>query len=145
MTPIEPPDLPLLTNIVDVDGKPVDIPTLTEVIPDFGQVASLHAAEGGLHLHPEAHSIAQMATELIWNADVTAKQPASHPERKLNEAEMQQLLNHFEAYLEYVFTTKLNRHLENLHYQAVKLAITEFKSELPELLRKAINMTDTPP
>ncbi len=142
MTPIEPSDLPLLTNIVDADGKPVYIPTLTEVIPAqaFGQ------AEGnGVHLHPETHSIAQMATELIWNADITAKQPATQPERNLNEAEMQQLLQHFEAYLEYVFTTKLNRHLEQLHQQAVKLAISEFKSELPELLRKAINMTDTPP
>ncbi|MGB7650985.1 MAG: hypothetical protein WBL62_07305 [Gallionella sp.] len=59
--------------------------------------------------------------------------------REFSEAQMQALLQHFQTHLETVFSQKLNRHLEQLHHQAVKLAIAEFKTELPDLLRKLIN------
>ncbi len=59
--------------------------------------------------------------------------------REFSEAQLQELLQHFQTHLETVFSQKLNRHLEQLHQQAVKLAITEFKTELPDLLRKLIN------
>lgn len=63
--------------------------------------------------------------------------------REFSEAQMQALLQHFQTHLETVFSQKLNRHLEQLHHQAVKLAIAEFKTELPDLLRNLIN-TSTP-
>lgn len=59
--------------------------------------------------------------------------------REFSEAQMQELLQHFQTHLETVFSQKLNRHLEQLHHQAVKLAIAEFQIELPDLLRKLIN------
>ncbi|MFM2407415.1 MAG: hypothetical protein RL358_157 [Pseudomonadota bacterium] len=59
--------------------------------------------------------------------------------REFSEAHMQELLLHFQTHLETVFSQKLNRHLEQLHHQAVKLAIAEFKTELPDLLRNLID------
>jgi hypothetical protein len=59
--------------------------------------------------------------------------------REFSETQMETLLQHFQTHLETVFSQKLNRHLEQLHHQAVKLAIAEFQTELPDLLRNLIN------
>ena len=144
MTPISPLDLPLLTDIIDADGTPAEIPTLTEVVHVEPVATPVATSDDTLRHNHEAYSIAHIASELIWNAqpEPSATHTTAPPERNISEAEMQQLLEHFEAHLESVFTDKLNRHLEQLHHQAVKLAILELKSELPELLRKALNTPD---
>ena len=61
------------------------------------------------------------------------------PPRTLNPEETHQLLQHLEAHLETVFTSKLNSQLEQLQRLAVDLAISEFKAELPQLLREALS------
>ena len=151
MAPIAPPNLPLLTDIVAAVDQPAVIPTLTEVVPaeTFAHVPTspgepLAAAEAPPQQDFGSHSIAQMASKLIWNApsDTPAMPGAVAPQRNISEAEIRQLADHFEAHLESVFTAKLNRHLQQLHHQAVKLAISELKSELPGLLRKALDTTD---
>ena len=60
------------------------------------------------------------------------------PARALNAEEMQQLLQQLEIHLETVFTGKLNKQLEELQRLAVDLAVSEFKAELPQLLRDAL-------
>ncbi len=85
-----------------------------------------------------------MASKLIWNAqpDTPAIPGVIAPQRNISETEMRQLADHFGAHLESVFTDKLNHHLQQLHHQAVKLAISELKSELPGLMRKVLDTTD---
>ncbi len=63
------------------------------------------------------------------------------PVRALNAEEMQQLLQELESHLETVFADKLNRQLEELQRLAVDFAISEFKAELPKLLREALSHT----
>jgi hypothetical protein len=140
MASVQPDDLPLLTDIIGADGTAAEIPTLTEAIALEPVAAPLAVMADKPDADFEAHTIAQMASKLIWNAPAEpAVLPGDvKPERNISEAEMQQLVDHFETHLESVFTDKLNRHLEQLHHQAVKLAISELKSELPELLRKVL-------
>lgn len=146
MTPLHPEDLPLLTDIVVEDGKSAGIPTLTEVVAR--QAASATHSVVTPPTETETHSIAHMAAELIWNvpAEPVVEQ-AVEPvidfliepaEPAISEAKMQELVSHFEVRLETIFTEKLNRHFEHLHHQAVKLAISELKEELPELLRNVL-------
>jgi len=56
---------------------------------------------------------------------------------------MQRLLQHLEAHLDGVFAHKLSINLEQLQRQAVEQAISELKAELPELLRDALNTTNS--
>ena len=58
--------------------------------------------------------------------------------RPLNLEEMHQLVQQLEVHLETAFTNKLNTQLEQLQRLAVDLAISEFKAELPQLLREAL-------
>lgn len=79
--------------------------------------------------------------EIIADSDEppAALPPAeSKPVRALNAEEMQQLLQQLEVHLETVFTSKLNQQLEELQRLAVDLAVSEFKAELPQLLRDAL-------
>jgi hypothetical protein len=62
--------------------------------------------------------------------------------RAFNPEEMQQLLQQLEVHLETVFTSRLNTQIEQLQRLAVDLAVSEFKAELPKLLREALNKTD---
>ncbi len=79
-------------------------------------------------------------TEVIQLPEVT---PADNlPPRTLNPEEIHQLLQQLEAHLETVFTSKLNSQLEQLQRLAVDLAISEFKAELPQLLRDALSKAD---
>ena len=151
MAPIAPPDLPLLTDIVAAADQPAVIPTLTEIVPakTFAHAPTspgepLAAAEAPPQHDFESRSIAHMASKLIWNAqpDTPAIPGVIAPQRNISETEMRQLADHFGAHLESVFTDKLNHHLQQLHHQAVKLAISELKSELPGLLRKVLDTTD---
>lgn len=52
--------------------------------------------------------------------------------------EFSYLLQHIEQHLSTVFTDKLNNQLEQLQRLAVDLAVSEFKAELPQLLRDAL-------
>lgn len=149
MAPVDPPDLPLLTDIVGTKDKPAVIPTLTEIVPaktpthvPASPDEPLAAAEAPPQQDFGSHSIAQMASKLIWNAPSDTPVMPGPVQRNINEADIQQLADHFETHLESVFTAKLNRHLQQLHHQAVKLAISELKSELPGLLRKALDTTE---
>ena len=62
--------------------------------------------------------------------------------RALNADEMQQLLEKLSSHLETVFTNKLNQQLEELQRLAVDMAVSQFKAELPKLLREALIKTD---
>lgn len=82
--------------------------------------------------------------EIVSDADylpppVEIKPP---PPRPLNGEEIGQLLQQLESHLETVFTDKLNKHLEELQRLAIELAVSEFKAELPQLLRDALSNTD---
>ena len=79
-----------------------------------------------------------LLTETVGDSGLPVLAVRSAP-REFSEAQMQVLLQHFQTHLETVFSQRLNRHLEQLHHQAVKLAIAEFQSELPDLLRNLIN------
>lgn len=153
MTSIDLSDLPLLTEVVEMEHESAVIPTLTEVVPAkiLPPVATppndtAGVEEAVLQQNFESHSIADMASKPVWNAQPeTATMPSAVAiEHCISKAEMQQLIDHFETHLESVFTDKLNRHLEQLHHQAVKLAIAELKSELPGLLGKVLNASDIP-
>ncbi len=104
--------LPLLTEVVD-DSSSDELPILFEIIAD-----------------PDEE----------FEPEVVQSKP--DPQRTLNAEEMQQLLQQLETHLETVFTGKLNNRLEELQRLAVDLAVSEFKAELPKLLRDAINKTD---
>lgn len=82
--------------------------------------------------------------EIVADTDEHLGSPPadSKPVRALNAEEMQQLLQQIEVHLETVFTQKLNKKLEELQRLAVDLAVSEFKAELPQLLREALNKTD---
>jgi glutamyl-tRNA reductase len=59
--------------------------------------------------------------------------------RTFSREEMQQVLQKLEAHMETVFISKLNTQLEQLQRLAIDLAVSEFKAELPHLLRDALN------
>jgi hypothetical protein len=142
-SPSLPTDLPVLTDIIHPDGSTLTIPTLTEIVPAAGLTKPL-AAEPEAPFAPAADST-EAPTDLLW--DVPAQPAETSPsvvvEKNITEQEMRLLLDHFTAHLESVFTEKLDRHLQLLHHQAVKLAILELKEELPELLRKVLHPSNS--
>jgi hypothetical protein len=73
-----------------------------------------------------------MLTEVAAEAD-------THLPRVLSAEEIQQLLHQLEAHIETLFTQKLGLHLEQLQRLAIEQAISELKTELPELLRDTLN------
>lgn len=77
-------------------------------------------------------------TEVLDEVRIPVLHQVAAP-REFSEAQIQELLQDFETHLETVFSQKLNHHLEQLHHQAVKLAIAELKTELPDLLSNLIN------
>jgi hypothetical protein len=123
--------------MIDTDGTPVSIPTLTEIIPAIEESASaapLDISEPiDFYLPPEA-TIAPAIEDAASNLE-----PAPESKSSLSPAEMQLILDHFSNHLESVFTEKLDRHLRQLHHQAVHLAIMELKAELPELLENLLH------
>ncbi len=161
-----PEDLPLLTDILRAEETSLDIPMLTEIVvpADTNSAETMPkviASEASVDANFDPYSIAHLASELIWNTNLATEvtAPTSIPyttpeptsiaatlvappeailETRISEEEMQQLVSHFESRLETIFTEKLNRHFEHLHHQAVKLAISELKDELPELLRNVL-------
>lgn len=72
--------------------------------------------------------------------DAHTKLPAEEVlPRTFSREEMQQVLHKLEAHMETVFISKLNTQLEQLQRLAIDLAVSEFKAELPHLLRDALN------
>lgn len=63
----------------------------------------------------------------------------SHLTRALSAAEKQQLLHKLEKHIEILLTQKLALYLEQVQRVAIDQAIHELKTELPELLRNALN------
>ncbi len=76
--------------------------------------------------------------EIIPALDEPSEEKKTAPPRMLNAEEMQRLLQQLEIHLESVFTSKLNQQLEELQRLAVDMAVSEFKAELPGLLRTAL-------
>lgn len=72
------------------------------------------------------------------NAPTIKSESALTHDIPLSEAQLLHLQAHLVAHFESILTEKLNRHFEHLHHQAVKLAISELKDELPELLRNVL-------
>lgn len=83
-----------------------------------------------------------MLTEVVAQPDAHPASVQNNPPRTLNPAELHQLQQQLEVHLETVFTGRLNSQLEQLQRLAVNLAISEFKAELPQLLREALNKAD---
>ncbi len=136
-----PTDLPILTDIIDTDGSTVSIPTLTEIIPVPDESASSTPLDIS---EPIDFVLPQEATiEPVVEAATYSPQPATASERSLSSAEMQLILDHFSNHLETVFTEKLDRHLRQLHHQAVHLAIVELKAELPGLLHNLLHPSES--
>ncbi len=105
--------------------EPDDLPLLTEVIEEGDPSLPMLT-----NVVPE--KVADDSSDLL-------------PEgRNISEAEMQRLLEHFATHLESVLIDRVSHYLEDLHHQAVRLAILELKSELPELLRQSLAQHDTP-
>jgi hypothetical protein len=71
-------------------------------------------------------------TEIVAEADTNLP-------RILTAEEIQQLLHQLEAHIETLFTQKLGLHLEQLQRLAIEQAISELKTELPDLLRDTLN------
>lgn len=136
--------LPVLTEIIanpdEVSEETGDEPTatLTE-LPDLSRVSTdpdragtiAPVAEQGTRSHDELHPA---SAETFRASEVHS---AAAP-RTLSAEEMQHLLQHLEAHLETVFSSKLNSQLEQLQKLAIELAVSEFKAELPQLLRDAL-------
>lgn len=85
-------------------------------------------------------TVLPLLTEIIPTYEAAPHEPSHRdpPPRTLNPEEMHQLVQQLEVHLETVFTRKLNTQLEQLQRLAVELAISEFKAELPQLLREAL-------
>jgi len=73
-----------------------------------------------------------MLTEVVAESE-------AHLSRVLSAEEIHQLQHKLEAHIETLFTRKLGLHLEQLQRQAIEQAISELKTELPELLRDTLN------
>jgi len=107
-------ELPILTEMADGPALD-DLPILTEVVSEKAQPGDSQPV---------------FVQELIPSESALP--------RTLNTEEMQRLLQQLETHLEIVFTSKLNGQLEQLQKLAVDLAVSEFKAELPQLLRDAL-------
>lgn len=135
--PTLPIDLPVLTDIIDTDGSTVSIPTLTEIIPVIEEsqaTTPLDISEPIAFYPPPETTIEPAVADATYNLEPTLETKSS-----LSPVEMQLILDHFSNHLETVFTEKLDRHLRQLHHQAVHLAIMELKAELPELLQNLLH------
>ena len=121
-------DLPYLTEIVS-DPMPDDLPILTQIVIDQQDEDAF--AYGTL---PDTATAIAAPVQPVVQEFTAASAP-----RGLGAEDMQLLLQHIEAHLETVFTSKLNDQLEQLQKLAVDLAVSEFKAELPQLLHDALN------
>ena len=132
-----PIDLPVLTDIIDTDGSTVSIPTLTEIIPvneESVPISPLDITKPIDFYPPSEVTIEPAVADTVYDLE-----PPIETKSSLSPAEMQLILDHFSNHLETVFTEKLDRHLRQLHHQAVHLAIMELKAELPELLQNLLH------
>lgn len=123
-------DLSYLTEIVS-EAMPDDLPILTQIVIDQ-QDEDEHADE------TPSDTATPTAMPDAFQPTVQEFIAESAP-RGLGAEDMQLLLQHIEAHLETVFTSKLNDQLEQLQKLAVDLAVSEFKAELPQLLHDALN------
>lgn len=92
---------------------PDDLPILTEIVDGAGEA-----------ILPTPN-----------NTSVTQQ----HLPHVFSEAELAEFLLQVEHHLDSEFSAKLHRYLLQFNHQAVQMAIAELKSELPELVRKALN------
>ncbi|MDX8379177.1 MAG: hypothetical protein R8K48_03905 [Gallionella sp.] len=119
--------LPLLTE-VENDALSQELPTLTEIVTLAVEAVNSGTSNVAISLNePHTKQVLAVNTEQLT------------PKKKLNPEEMHQLLQQLEGHLESVFTRKLNTQLDQLQRLAVDLAVSEFKAELPRLLRDALN------
>jgi len=142
--------LPILTDVVD-EGNSDTLPVLTEVI------ATTKTARTSEKLTPKERRPApapaparaydeavdssiqtgsHIAPAEAIGAPLVGAEPAPPA---LNEFEIQQLLSRVDSHLTTMFAEKLSYHLEALQRQAVTQAMDELKTELPNLLRDALN------
>ncbi|MDD2720368.1 MAG: hypothetical protein PHH47_03575 [Gallionella sp.] len=134
---VSPPpaeELPLLTEIVgSPDTELDDLPLLEIVAPDdmpLPQAVLVHDTE------PFPENLPPVAEPLTEAVAIEA--PISQEVNAFTSEEISYLLLHIEEHLSTIFTNKLNSQLEQLQRLAVELAVSEFKAELPQLLRDAL-------
>lgn len=101
------------------------------------QLTDLNPKTGSLNIN--------VLDDLPLLTEVATENPHEKPQveealpRTFRREEMQQVLQKLEAHMETVFISKLNTQLEQLQRLAIDLAVSEFKAELPHLLRDALN------
>ncbi len=83
--------------------------------------------------------VSDMALDDLPTLTEIVKPESSEPQR-LSEADIQQLLQHLEQHIEIMCTQKIALHLEQMKDHAIEQIINELKTELPELLRNAVNV-----
>lgn len=129
-------DLPVLTDIVEADGSTKDIPMLTEIIPVTQNTADREQKKSSALSQLES---ARLLAHKNIQPKVIDSLTATTAESNMSPAEVQRILDHFTEHLESVFTAKLDRHLQQLHHQAIRLAIMELREELPELMKSILS------
>jgi hypothetical protein len=141
-------DLPLLTEVV---GDASQLPILTDIVTgEPGQEAT--DAEKRLveplAIRPGEQTTLAKSQVMAGHQDETCELETGAVQdtgvtkpalpHALSKEDTQQLLRLLETHLETVFTSGLNTQLEQLQRLAVDLAVSEFKAELPKLLRDAL-------
>lgn len=149
---VSPPptvELPLLTDIAALpDAAPDGLPVLDEMaVSDELPMLEIVATEDAPRpAPPEGLALdTQPLPPPECAAPEACTEPyaplAEHPvpeQNALDGDDIAYLLQHIEEHLSTVFTEKLNSQLEQLQKLAVDLAVSEFKAELPQLLRDAL-------
>lgn len=144
----QPDDLPFLTDIVSPPPTG-ELPLLTDIaaLPDAGldelPVLEIVATEDAPRPSPPELPAQDIEPHHALPAEDAAPAAplAEHPapeQNALDGDDIAYLLQHIEEHLSTVFTEKLNSQLEQLQKLAVDLAVSEFKAELPQLLRDAL-------
>lgn len=93
----------------------------------------------------EEESLPDPLVELMDEQEVSpppAKIIHDAPVSPASEEQVRRLMQQLEVHLETVFISRLNSQLAQLQRLAVDLAVSEFKAELPGLLREALNKAD---
>lgn len=138
----KPNNLPLLTELADGDTLD-ELPTLTDII-----TAQTELADDAPQAHADTAvtdtniSIPAEDPAFLFEPSDTTQQhidPIIPAPPLMSEAQMQQLEQRLAAHFETVFRDKLSLQLEQLQKFALRQAVAELKTELPGLLRDALN------
>lgn len=126
-----PEDLPVLTEVVGESSG--EFPTLTEIVEEIPTPISTEPSES-----------AEIVLETPAGASLLAKDDRQQA-GSCNEIDvLPQVQLDLEEHLENVFVQRLQQRLADAQQQAIEQTLAELKSELPELIRKALDTPQEP-